>query len=778
MATVQQIVQTARLHHMAGRHDEAETLYRQVLSVAPQHAETFYLLGVMAHHRGDHGTALDHFLSAVRYGPGDPGHHYSTAAALRLLGRGSEAVAFYRRAIALDPRHKDSWLGLGHALAVGQKVAGQGTQGKETAAAAAVYRRAGRLEPGDGNARAQLLRLFQQTGHPEEAIALLAEHLDTGKGTVDDWCNYGILLLQVKRPERALAAFQQAVRLNPAAVAPSARMATVFLATYQTDLAEKWARLALDLDPLDSSGHEILGRVFEQRVAYDPAVVAFRNAISLAPGVANLYFNLGMMLEQSTHIPEAAATYGRCVRLDPTLPHVYEKLSLRLSQCQWEYYEEDAGRCLEHVRVHGDRVLPLSFLYIDSTPADQLLCARRTAMAELEKNAPTRASLTFAHPRTGKERLTVGYVSGDFRAHAVAFLIAEVFELHDRNRFRVLGYCTGPEREQQFMRQRLKAGFDQLTVIRDLPVAVAAERVYQDGVDILVDLSGHTRYNRHDLFAVRPAPIQVNYLGYPGTVGADFLDYILVDPVVAPFTDQPHYAERLVQLPHCYQANDRKRVCSDKPVSRAACGLPEDGFVFSCLNHAAKLSPAVFAVWMRLLRAVPGSVLWLLQPDPPVMDNLRRHAAAHGVDSDRLVFAPRVDPPEHLARIPLADLFLDTAPYNAHTTGSDALWQGLPVVTFYGNTFAGRVGASLLRAAGMPELVANSLAEYEALALELARDPGRLAALRARLRAGRDHCFLFDTPRFTRHLERAYEHMWQRWLTGQPPAPFAVSPLP
>ena len=326
------------------------------------------------------------------------------------------------------------------------------------------------------------------------------------------------------------------------------------------------------------------------------------------------------------------------------------------------------------------------------------------------------------------------------------------------------------------MRARLVSAFEHFVDLRTVSHGDAARRIHADGIDILVDLKGYTSGARTAILAPRPAPIQVNFLGYPGTMGADFVDYVLADATVAPMADQPQYAEKIVHLPDCYQPNDRMRAIAEPAPTRAQCGLPERGFVFCSFNNSQKLTPGFFAIWMRLLKAVPGSVLWLLGTGATIEANLRREAHSRGVAPERLVFAPMIGLAEHLARYRHADLFLDTLPYNGHTTASDALWAGVPVLTCAGPTFAGRVAASLLKAVGLRELTTASAGEYEALALRLATEPALLTGLRRRLAANRATAPLFDAARFARGIEAAYARMWEIWRAGRPPEPFAVAP--
>ncbi len=364
-------------------------------------------------------------------------------------------------------------------------------------------------------------------------------------------------------------------------------------------------------------------------------------------------------------------------------------------------------------------------------------------------------------------------MSGDLHAHATAFLTAELFERHDRARFDVHAYSFGPD-DGSPMRQRLIAGFDTFVDVRGLSDRQAAELIREDELDILVDLKGYTEGARPRILAYRPAPIQVNWLGFPGSMGTGNIDYVVADRTVAPPSLQAHCVERIVWLPDCFQPNDTRRERPDTAPSRAQCGLPETGFVFCCFNNSYKITPSIFAIWARLLEQLPGSVLWLLDTNPLVRANLRRAAARRGIAPARLVFAPKLPLADHLARLAAADLVLDTVPVNALTTASDALWVGVPIVTLMGDTVAGRGCASLLQAIGLPDLVTETPAAYEALALRLATEPAALRALRDRLRRNRGTMPLFDTPRFARGLEAAYRRMVELWLAGDPPQPFAV----
>jgi predicted O-linked N-acetylglucosamine transferase (SPINDLY family) len=382
----------------------------------------------------------------------------------------------------------------------------------------------------------------------------------------------------------------------------------------------------------------------------------------------------------------------------------------------------------------------------------------------------------FAPAHRSQDRIRVAYVSSDFRNHAIGFLTVGLFEHHDRSRFEMTAISIGVDQNSD-VRRRIRNSVEHFIDAKADSDQHIVDLIRGSKIDIAVDLNGFTIGARPNIFARRPTPIQVNYLGYPGTLGANYYDYIVADRTLIPDNECEFYAENVVWLPNSYQANDNQRPISENTPTRSDCGLPDDAFVFCCFNNAFKIMPTIFDIWMRLLKAREGSVLWLLESNPAVSANLRREAESRGVSSERLIFAPRIPLADHLARQRQADLFLDTLPYNAHTTASDALWAGLPLLTCIGSTFAGRVAASLLNAAGLAELITTSLEDYEALALKISNDPGVLASLKDRLALEHDKCPLFNTERFTRHIEAAYTTMWERYQRGEAPRSFLVNPI-
>jgi protein O-GlcNAc transferase len=437
-----------------------------------------------------------------------------------------------------------------------------------------------------------------------------------------------------------------------------------------------------------------------------------------------------------------------------------------LFACDWSRLDADLEALRTLLERPGPHEFgPFMFLSFGADAARQLTVFREHARIHFGAVVPMPTRPPHQHPPVA--RIRVGYLSNDLQQHATALLLVQVLELHDRERFEVRLYSYGPDDDSE-LRRRLRAACEDFVDVGGMSDRETAQRIRDDGNEILVDLKGYTLNARTPVVAMRPAPIQVAYLGFPGTMGAPFIDYAIVDPVVAPPSMAEAFSEKLAWMPDCYQPNDRLREVGES-TGRSAWGLPEDAVVLCCFNHTYKIRPALFDIWCRVLKDTPGSVLWLLQSNEQARDNLLREAAARGIGPDRIVFAPVVSSCENLARLVHADLFLDTLPVNAHTTASDALWSGVPVLTCAGDSFVGRVAASLLHAVGMPELVTSDLAAYEALARSLAADPQRLTVLKTRLIAACATAPLFDSLRTARAIEDLYARMVERWRAGLPP---------
>lgn len=533
-------------------------------------------------------------------------------------------------------------------------------------------------------------------------------------------------------------------------------------------------RSAIAVDQKQAAAHYNLGNALRSLGRHEEALVCYTRSVSLEPNDPDALCNLGN--EQLTlHYREAATlSFETLLKLSPDYDYALGNVfDARQHNCNWEDYAELAARIEAGVESRKRVDMPFSFLNISQQPVSQLTCAQIFCADKFpQKNVPA----SFGERKT-HSKIRIAYLSADFHSHATVYLMMQLFELHDRQHFEINAISFGPN-ETSALRERLVAAFDEFIDVRTKTDDEVAMLMRELEIDIAVDLKGFTTDSRPGIFFHRGAPIQVNYLGFPGTMGADFIDYIIADHHVIPLDQQVNYAEKVVYLPDTYQVNDSGRLIMGDVPSRAEVNLPETGFVFCCFNNNYKITPDVFAIWMRLLLQIDGSVLWLLEDSDAAKENLRDEAIRCGVAVERLVFAPRTTLEKHLARHELADLFLDTLPCNAHTTASDALWTGLPLLTCMGTAFAGRVAGSLLNAVGVPELITYNLADYEALALRLVTSPPMLAEIRRRLESNRSTFPLFDTKRFRQHIELAYIQMWEIYQRGDVPTGFSVSALP
>ena len=527
---------------------------------------------------------------------------------------------------------------------------------------------------------------------------------------------------------------------------------------------------ALSLNPDFAAAWSNKGDTLNELRCYDEAIAHFDKALSLDPDFAAAWSNKGMSLHELKRYDEAIAHFDKAISLKSNIDWVSgDLLHTKMKICSWSGLVKSLEDISKKVVANEKVVNPFSLLALN----DDALLHKKSSETYIQSRYPFNSILgpIFKHPESQKIR--VGYFSADFHNHATGYLMAELFELHDKSQFELVGFSFGPIANDE-MRQRLEKSFDQFIEVgrkSDMEIAQLSRGL---NIDIAVDLKGFTQDSRTGIFANRAAPIQVNYLGYPGTMGADYIDYIIGDKILIPPESQQYYSEKVVYLSHSYQVNDRKRIISEKKFTRQELGLPDQGIVFCCFNNNYKILPTTFEGWMRILKVVEGSVLWLFQDNSWVAENLKKEAEKQGIAADRLIFAERLPLPEHLARLHQADLFLDTLPYNAHTTTSDALWTGLPVLTLMGQSFASRVAASLLNAIGLPELITNTQEQYEALAIELAINPKKLENIKLKLANNRLIAPLFDTPLFTKNLESAYIKMMERYQTDLEPGHIAI----
>ena len=755
-----QLVEEGLRHHQAGQLDRASVLYRQVLALQPNEAEALHLLGVLRHQQGNSQEAVELIAKAIAIKPDIADWHSNLGIALAALGRFDEAVSAYHCAIAIRPDFPEAHNNLGNTLKDGGRLN----------EAVGAYRQAIAIKPNYPDAHNGLGAALYMLGQPAEAETSFREALRLQPNFPDAHRNLGMALTALSKHDAAVGAYRQAIASRPAYAEAHGDLATPLKNLGRLDEAVNCLRQAIAIKPNVSDWHSNLGIALVALGRLDEALASLDEAIALKPDYAEAFNNRGNALQELKRFDEALASYERALALKPDHAHALSGIIGCVNMiCDWRRKTALADGAISHVSERKSTIAPLLFLGCSGEPTLQLQCSKNY----IERQVPLPLQPLWTGATWCHDKVRVAYLSADFYQHATAYLMAELFERHDRSRFEIIGVSLGRD-DSSDVRRRLVAAFDQFHDVRKQSDEEVAKLLHDLQVDIAIDLKGYTQDARPGILAYRPAPIQASYLGFPGTMGAEFIDYIIADKTVAPFEHQPFYTEKIVQLPDCYQVNDSKRKIAERTPTRPEAGLPQQGFVFCCFNNNWKITPDVFEVWMRLLHVIEGSVLWLLGDNESAERNLRREAQARGIDPSRLVFARRLPLDEHLARHRLADLFLDTLPCNAHTTASDALWAGLPVLTRAGTAFAGRVAASLLYAVGLPELVTHSFEDYEALALRLARDPSLLQGYRDRLATNRLTHPLFDTDRFRRHIEAAYRQMWEIWQHGEQPRSFAV----
>jgi protein O-GlcNAc transferase len=722
-------LERALASHQRGQLVEAESLYREVLGTAPDHFDALNLLGVVSAQRGDFLSAVKLIGRAIAVNPGDVSAHANLGKVLLHLERYDEALACYDRVLAGRPDSADALGNRGNALS--------GLKRYDEALAS--YDRAVALQPNSADVHFNRGNLLIELRRFEDALAEYDRALALRPDSADALINRGNTLRRLRRLDEAVASYDRALAIHG-------------------DRA----------DVLVNRGNTLKERQFPEE-----ALASYERALAIDPDFAAALNSRGNIFREFKRHDEALASYRRALAGTPGYSEALRNaFYASLECCDWSDYAGLRRRIVEDIGAGGFIENPFSFLWTSRDPLEQQQCARQYVWQHFQVlPQPLRPDAPYRH-----EKIRVAYLSADFHAHATAYLMAGLFEAHDTTHFDIAALSYGKTMSDD-MRARLTGAFSRFMDVQNLGDRAIAQTLRDLEIDIAVDLKGYTKEGRPGIFAHRAAPVQVSYLGYPGTMGASFIDYIIADRFVIPPDHQARFDEAVVHLPDSYQVNDSKRRIAERTPSRAELGLPADAFVFCCFNNNYKITPDVFDVWMRLLRGVEGSVLWLLEDNAVAARNLRLEAERRGIAAERLVFAPRIGLEDHLARHRRADLFLDTLPYNAHTTASDALWAGLPVLTCIGEAFAGRVAASLLNAVGLPELVTATAGDYEALALTLATEPSRLADIRTTLARNRLTYPLFDTARFSRHIEAAYRTMWERAERGEAPAPFSVTAL-
>jgi predicted O-linked N-acetylglucosamine transferase (SPINDLY family) len=750
--------------HKQGHVNEAERLYRSVLLSSPRDFDALHLLGVLKLQNGDPAEAVRLIGAAIEIDRRSVPAHLHQGLALAALNRHEEALDAFNKALAISPRNAAVLTSRGDALCD----LGRPAEALES------YDRAIGSDPRTVPALLNRGNLLRSLGRPGEALASYEKAVSVDPRNAIALNNYGTALHDTDRVAEALTYYDRALALMPDYIEALFNRGNALLALRRpADAVKSYARVLL-LDSKHVAAYNNRGNAFARLKRHEEALGSYNQALAVDPRHVDALVNRAAALGKLDRYDEAIDAYLQLRRSHPEVTTLLnDLLGCYTTICRWTDIAELAAEAIAGVAAGTAPIDPAMLLRLDCTPEQHLAGAQNwLRLKGIKAVARNWRKETFP-----TDKIRIAYLSADFHQHVTAYVLAELLELHDRGRFETIGISFGPD-DGSPVRARLVKSFDRFFEVQSRSDADVAALIRDNKVHIAVDLKGYTTDSRIGILAQRAAPVQASYMGFPASTGADFIDYIIADRIVLPLDQQPFYTEKIVYLPDSYYVADSKRPIAELPPTRGASGLPEDGFVFCCFNNSWKITARVFDVWMRLLKSVDGSVLWLLKSNAAAAANLLSAAQRHGVDSDRLVFAPQCDLPAHLARIALADLCLDTLPYNAHTTAMDALWLGVPIVTAMGEVFSARVAASQLHALGLPELITRNLEEYEALAFSLVTSRPQLETIRLKLAHNRSHYPLFNTGRFCRHLEAAYEAMYEAWQRGEEPQSITVDPLP
>jgi predicted O-linked N-acetylglucosamine transferase (SPINDLY family) len=701
--------------------------YERVLVIKPNFAELHNNLGVIFQGIGQLDSAQEHLEDAVRIMPDFSEAFNNLGNVFKELNQLDRAINCFNKAVAINPNFDKAHNNIGN--------------------------------------------VFKELGQFDNAIKSYEMAISTNPNYAEAYDNLGSLLKVLGQKYDAVTSYQKSLTIKPNNSEVHNNLAVIFMELGELDASIKSYETALSINPEYVEAYNNLGIALNLNGQPEEAIKTYQKALSIKSDYAEVYFNLGNLLLKNNQFDKALFNYERAHNLKPGIDFLFGHLfSTKMQLCIWDNFSNDYEELITKINNSETIINPYSLTSLIDDAEIQLKNAKKYFKEKLSKNN----ALSKINNYSKHAKIRIGYFSADFRVHPVSLLSAEIYELHDRSQFEVYAFSFGPDTQDE-MNLRIKVGVDNFYDVRIMSNKEIALLSRSLEIDIAIDLGGFTADNRLEIFDIPAAPIQINYLGYPGTMGADFIDYIVADEVLIPADQKSNYSENIMYLPNCYMPQDSSRQISDKPITRQECNLPEDSFVFCCFNNSFKITPKEFDIWMRLLSKIDGSVLWLIKPNKSYEDNLKIEAKNRGVDPDRLIFAEKLPAEEHLARQKLADLFLDTFNFNAHTTASDALWAGLPIITITGRAFAARVASSLLTSLEVPELITTSEKEYEALALDLATNFKKLSLVKKKLADKITIAPLFDTKTYTKNLENAYTQAYERNANGLPSEEIKVS---
>ena len=736
------------------KYDMALEIYNKCLIIQPDNFVFHDNLGITLHYLNQFEDAIKSFSASIALKNDYIPAHLHMGLVFDHLNKNNEAIASFNKAIAIQPELMSAHLYKANTLC----------KLKQFDEAIFIYKHILLKDSENLGALINYSAALYLKGEFQDAVHYSSKALEINSANSDALSNRGIALLKLNDYINARKDLTAAKQLNPEDYEILNNLGACLTKLYLFDEAFENFEIALNININYADAYSNRGNTYKELKQYEAAVASYNKAISLNPQYAEAYANRGLVLQELKLLEEALTSYHQAIELMPDCEYLFGNLlHTRMLMCNWQDFETNLEDLLSKIS-NGKKSSP-SFSVLGLI--DSLSIQRKASEIWINDKNQFNASLGLIPKRQHKNKIRIGYYSADFREHPVSFLIAELFELHDLRNFELFAFYSGPV-DSSNMHKRVASAVDRFIDIRLKSDAEVAQLSRDVGIDIAIDLTGLTQNDRVGIFSYRAAPVQLSYIGYLGTMGAEYFDYLIADKTIIPIESQQYYKEKIVYLPN-YQVNDSKRDIADKIFTKVDLNLPEDGFVFCCFNNSYKITPPTFDGWMRILTAVPDSVLFLYAENKWAEDNLKLEAEKRGVSQTRLVFGARIGRSEYLARYRTADLFLDTLPYNAGTTASDALWAGLPVLTCMGESFASRVAASLLNAIELPELITTTQEQYEATAIELATNSGKLKVIKDKLERNRLTTALFDTPRFTNHIEAAYTKMYERYQSNMSP---------
>ena len=782
----------------SGHMQEAEKICNSILSVYPDHSKCLHLLGIIAHADRNYEKSGYFIRRAIVTDPEEPVYYKSLGEVLMDQGELKKAVLCYHKTVELKQDCAEAYFYLGSIY----------NELNEPDTSISFYEKVLQIDPRFYQACYNMGNIYYSRDDSEKAIQCYQRAIDIKPDFFEALHNLGVTYQSRKDADEAIAAFKKTLQIKPDYAEAYYNMGNALHAKGLDQEAVFSYQQAIGIKTDYVAAYHNLGRVFYGLDMPDQSMSCYKKAIRLNPGHTDVLYDMGLLYRDQDQLDEMIACYEKALMIKPALPHPY--LNLAIAYKVREDVDKAVCCCRKALRIQPDfaeakaylvqlyqhacewKEVEKLFVIVDKlnekalknglkTPELPMLSLRRHddpsinyAVAkswcyDISMCAKKQKTVfLYRNKKLQRSKLTIGYLSSDFKNHAVTHLSLGLYGLHNRDEFKILCYSCGKD-DGSYYRERIREECDEFIDLSDLSNIDAAKRINKDKVDILVDMMGHTRGNRLGISALRPAPVQAGYLGFLGTTGADFIDYIITDKIVTPENHAPYYSESFAYLPHCYQINDCNLKIAENNFKKADLGLPDNGFVFCSFNQPYKIDSLIFAGWMNILQQVPDGILWLLRQNKTAENNLRRGAEARGISPERLVFAGAMSIEEHLARLKFADLALDTRTYNGGATTSNALWVGVPVITLKGNHFVSRMSSSSLSAIGLPELITTKLEDYESLAVSLALNPDKLNAICRKLAANRLTEPLFDTPRFVKNLETAFKKMWNIYAAGQRP---------